>query len=276
MSIHVALKHVTRYKYDRPVNLGPQVVRLRPAPHCRTPVLSYSLTIEPADHFLNWQQDPFANYLARLVFPEKTSEFTVTVDLVAEMAVYNPFDFFLEPHAQTFPFSYDEVQRVELAPYLQVEPATPLLAAYLKEVPLAKRSTNDFIVELNQKVQRSISYLIRMEPGVQTPEQTLTNASGSCRDSGWLLVQLMRHLGLAARFVSGYLIQLAPDEKALDGPSGTEVDFTDLHAWCEVFPARRRLGRPGPHIRPVGRRRPHPAGLHTPTPGQRRAHQRRG
>jgi uncharacterized protein (DUF2126 family)/transglutaminase-like putative cysteine protease len=235
MSIHVALKHVTRYRYDRAVNLGPQVVRLRPAPHCRTPVLSYSLRIEPTNHFINWQQDPFANYLARLVFPEPTTEFTVTVDLVAEMAVYNPFDFFLEPHAQTFPFAYEEAQRVELAPYLQVEPATPLLTAYLKDIPRTERATIDFIVELNQRVQHSVSYLIRMEPGVQTPEETLHKGSGSCRDSGWLLVQLARHLGLAARFVSGYLIQLAPDEKALDGPSGTEVDFTDLHAWCEVY-----------------------------------------
>ncbi|MBL8279977.1 MAG: transglutaminase family protein [Pelomonas sp.] len=235
MSIHVALKHVTRYKYDRPVSLAPQVVRLRPAPHCRTPVLSYSLRIEPANHFINWQQDPFANYLARLVFPEKTTEFTVTVDLVAEMAVYNPFDFFLEPHAQTFPFAYDEAQQVELAPYLQVEPLTPLLAAYLKDIPRTERATIDFIVELNQRVQQSVSYLIRLEPGVQTPEETLQKASGSCRDSGWLLVQIARHLGLAARFVSGYLIQLTPDEKALDGPSGTEVDFTDLHAWCEVY-----------------------------------------
>ncbi|MFG6432541.1 DUF2126 domain-containing protein [Roseateles sp. LYH14W] len=235
MSIHVALKHVTRYKYDRPVNLAPQVVRLRPAPHCRTHVLSYSLTIEPVSHFLNWQQDPFANYLARLVFPEKTTEFTVTVDLVAEMAVYNPFDFFLEPHAENFPFTYDEAQRAELAPYLIAEPLTPLVEAYLKDIDVTERRTIDFLVYLNQKVQHSVSYTIRMEPGVQTPEETLTKASGSCRDSGWLLVELMRHLGLAARFVSGYLIQLTPDEKALDGPSGTEVDFTDLHAWCEVY-----------------------------------------
>ncbi|MGQ3054157.1 MAG: transglutaminase family protein [Roseateles sp.] len=235
MSIHVALKHVTRYKYDRPVSLGPQVVRLRPAPHCRTPVLSYSLSIEPASHFINWQQDPFANYLARLVFPEKTTEFTVTVDLVAEMAVHNPFDFFLEPHAQSFPFDYDAAQRAELAPYLVTEPATPLLTAYLDGIDRKPQVTIDFLVALNQKVQHSVSYLIRMEPGVQTPEETLEKASGSCRDSGWLLVQLLRHLGLAARFVSGYLIQLTPDEKALDGPSGTEVDFTDLHAWCEVY-----------------------------------------
>nr|WP_316641065.1 transglutaminase family protein [uncultured Roseateles sp.] len=235
MSIHVALKHVTRYQYDRLVELSPQVVRLRPAPHCRTPILSYSLTVEPEGHFINWQQDAFANYLARLVFPEKTKEFKVTVDLVAEMSVYNPFDFFLEPQAQTFPFAYDDAQRAELAPYLAVDEPTPLLAAYLAEVDLKPQVTIDFLVALNQRVQGDVSYLIRMEPGVQTPEETLTSRSGSCRDSGWLLVQMLRHLGLAARFVSGYLIQLAPDQKALDGPSGTEVDFTDLHAWCEVY-----------------------------------------
>src|SRR6516225_11411496 len=177
MSIRIALNHRSEYSYDRVVNLQPHVVRLRPAPHCRTPVLSYSLSIEPGSHFINWQQDPFANYLARLVFPEKTTEFTVTVDLVAEMAVYNPFDFFLEPHAQKFPFAYDEAQQVELAPYLQAQTATPLLAAYLSDIPRTERPTIDFLVELNQRVQNSVSYLIRLEPGVQTPEETLAKAS---------------------------------------------------------------------------------------------------
>ena len=235
MSIHAALNHVTHYKYDRPVNLGPQVIRLRPAPHCRSNVISYSLKIEPANHFVNWQQDPFANYQARLVFPEKTTEFKVTVDLVVEMAVYNPFDYFLEPEAQKFPFSYNAMLKEELSPYLATEPMTPLVQAYLDKIDRKEQPTNDFLVSINQQVQQDIKYLIRMEPGVQTPEETLTKASGSCRDSGWLLVQLLRHLGLAARFVSGYLIQLTPDVKALDGPSGTTVDFTDLHAWCEVF-----------------------------------------
>ncbi|WP_374565924.1 DUF2126 domain-containing protein [Ideonella sp.] len=235
MSIHVALKHVTHYQYDRNVGLSPQIVRLRPAPHCRTPILSYSLKIEPAEHFINWQQDPFANYLARLVFPEKTTEFKVTVDLVAEMSVYNPFDFFLEPGAETFPFSYDEALAQELAPYLVTEPLTPAFAKFVDSIDRSETRTIDFLVGLNQRLQHGIRYLIRMEPGVQTPEQTLVNASGSCRDTGWLLVQTLRHLGLAARFVSGYLIQLTPDVKALDGPSGTEVDFTDLHAWCEVY-----------------------------------------
>jgi uncharacterized protein (DUF2126 family) len=235
LAIHVALNHVTSYKYDRLVALGPQVVRLRPAPHCRTPILSYSLKIEPAGHFINWQQDPFANYLARLVVPDKVREFKVTVDLVAEMAVYNPFDFFLEESAGKFPFAYDEALAAELAPYLVAEEAGPRVADYLRTIPREPQATIDFLVELNRRLQSDIRYLIRMEPGVQTPEETLAKASGSCRDSGWLMVQLLRHLGLAARFVSGYLIQLAPDQKALDGPSGTEVDFTDLHAWCEVY-----------------------------------------
>jgi uncharacterized protein (DUF2126 family)/transglutaminase-like putative cysteine protease len=235
LSIHVALNHVTHYQYDRLVSLSPQVVRLRPAPHCRTRILSYSLTVRPAEHFLNWQQDPQANYLARLTFPEKTSELRVEVDLVAEMSVYNPFDFFLEPYAQEFPFKYEAGEARELAPYLATVPRTPLLASYLESIPRTKTPTVDFLVELNQRLSRDIRYLIRMEPGVQTPETTLQNASGSCRDSGWLLAQLLRHIGLATRFVSGYLIQLTADVKSLDGPSGPTADFTDLHAWCEVY-----------------------------------------
>ena len=235
MSIHAALHHVTHYRYDRPVQLGPQIVRLRPAPHCRSKIISYSLKVEPAEHFINWQQDPFANWQARLVFPEKTREFKVTVDLVTEMAVFNPFDFFLEPEAENFPFQYDPLLKEELAPYLALAPAADLFSNYLAGVDRRPQRTIDFLVGINQRLQHDINYLIRMEPGVQTPEQTLQNASGSCRDSGWLLVQLLRHCGLAARFVSGYLIQLKADQKSLDGPSGTEVDFTDLHAWCEVY-----------------------------------------
>ncbi|MBU1331405.1 MAG: transglutaminase family protein [Gammaproteobacteria bacterium] len=235
MSIHIALHHVTHYRYDRDVNLGPQIVRLRPAPHSRTRILSYALHVEPGEHFVNWQQDPQGNFLARLVFPEKTREFKVEVDLVAEMAVFNPFDFFLEPYAERIPFAYTEGEQRELAPYLVKLPATPLFAKYLAGISRTPTPSADFLVGLNQRLSTDIGYLIRMEPGVQTPEETLANASGSCRDSAWLLVQLFRHLGLAARFVSGYLIQLTADVKSLDGPSGTEVDFTDLHAWCEVY-----------------------------------------
>lgn len=235
MSIHVALSHITTYHYDRPINLGPQVVRLRPAPHSRTRILSYSLRVLPEPHFINWQQDPQSNYLARLVFPEKTTRLRIEVDLVAEMAVINPFDFFLEPYAETIPFEYEAWQGHELAPYLLKLPLTPRFKAYLDSVDRSEKRAVDFLVMLNSELYSHIKYLIRMEPGVQTPEETLENQSGSCRDSAWLLVQLLRHLGLAARFVSGYLIQLTADVKSLDGPSGPEADFTDLHAWCEVY-----------------------------------------
>ena len=222
MSIHAALHHVTHYRYDHPVTLGPQVIRLRPAPHCRSKIISYSLKVEPAGHFINWQQDPFANYQARLVFPEKTREFKVTVDVVMDMAVYNPFDFFLEPAAEKYPFQYDPLLKQELAQYLAADPLTGAFAACLARIDRSERRSIDFLVAVNQMLHKDIRYLIRMEPGVQTPEETLTLQAGSCRDSAWLLVQLLRHCGLAARFVSGYLIQLTPDVKALDGPSGTE------------------------------------------------------
>jgi uncharacterized protein (DUF2126 family)/transglutaminase-like putative cysteine protease len=285
MAIHVALRHVTHYTYDKPVGHGPHVVRLRPAPHCRTPILSYSQKITGGEHFINWQQDPFSNWNARLVFPDALAEMKIEIEVVAEMAVYNPFDFFLEESAGHFPFEYEPVLRKDLAPFLEKGPLTPELArlvARLKREVLGhpeslphfatpaseKRSdphqdgghlpvegsapkaaaessaeaeeakkvrSIDFVVAVNQEVQKLIRYVIRLEPGVQAPEETLVKASGSCRDSGWLLVEAFRQFGLAARFVSGYLIQLAPDVKSLDGPSGTEVDFTDLHAWCEVY-----------------------------------------
>ena len=235
MSIHVALNHVTHYRYDRPIQLGPQVVRLRPAPHSRTRILSYSMRVEPTTHFVNWQQDPQSNYLARLVFPKVTTFFRVEVDLVAEMAVLNPFDFFLEPSADNFPFRYAPELLVELEPYLLKGPATPKFVEYLSSIDLSERPTSGFLMDLNQRLADHITYGIRLEPGLQTPEETLAKRAGSCRDSGWLLVQILRRLGLAARFVSGYLIQLTADEKPLEGPSGPERDFCDLHAWCEVF-----------------------------------------
>jgi uncharacterized protein (DUF2126 family)/transglutaminase-like putative cysteine protease len=235
VSIHVALNHVTQYRYDRQATLGPQIVRLRPAPHCRTRILSYSLKVTPHEHFINWQQDPQSNYLARLVFPDSTRELRIEVDVVAEMSVFNPFDFFLAPHAEAFPFRYEEGEGRELAPYLVTDPTTPLLGEYLLGIARDSCRTIDFIVALNHRLANDIRYLIRLEPGVQSAEETLINRSGSCRDSAALLVQILRHMGLAARFVSGYLIQLVADVKPLDGPVGSAQDFTDLHAWCEVY-----------------------------------------
>jgi uncharacterized protein (DUF2126 family) len=235
MPIRVALHHKTVYHYDRLVSLSPHVIRLRPAPHCRTPIASYSLKIEPSGYFINWQQDPQSNYLARVVFPERVRSLSIEVGLVAEMTIINPFDFFLEDYAEKFPFRYAEGLSKELAPYLEIRPAGPRLRELLDRIELSPCLTMDFLVALNHRVQQLIRYVIRMEPGIQTCEETLTLASGSCRDSAWLLVQVLRHLGLAARFVSGYMIQLKPDVKPLEGPQGPGHDFTDLHAWAEVY-----------------------------------------
>ncbi|POR49537.1 DUF2126 domain-containing protein [Bosea psychrotolerans] len=235
MAIIAALNHVTHYSYDRPVTLGPQIIRLRPAPHCRAAINSYSLKVTPAEHFVNWQQDPSGNWLARFVFPEPVKEFRIEVDLVTELSIINPFDFFVETDAEIFPFAYPEELRAELAPYLVTEPAGPLLAAYLATIPREPTNTVNFIVDLNARLAQGIAYGIRMEPGVQEPEHTLDIKSGSCRDTSWLLVQIMRHLGFAARFVSGYLIQMKADIHPLEGPRGTDKDFTDLHAWAEIY-----------------------------------------
>lgn len=235
MTIRVALRHRTEYRYERPVLLGPQTIRLRPAPHTRTPITAYALSIEPRDHFLNWQQDPQANWLARIVLPEKSDRFTVEVRLIAEMDVINPFDFFVEPEVERWPFAYDPALEEELRPYRRIHESGPALDAWLAAVDRRDQNTVDFLVSLNHRLQGEIAYIVRMEPGIQSCEETLALSSGSCRDSSWLLVQIFRRLGFAARFVSGYLIQLKPDVKSLDGPSGTETDFTDLHAWAEVY-----------------------------------------
>lgn len=236
MTIRVAIHHNTYYKFDRRVNLSPHIVRLRPAPHTRTPLHGYTLKVSPEEHFVNWQQDPFGNYQARLVFPEKTDHFSVEVEVIADMTVINPFDFFVEEYANEYPFKYEKELKQELLPYLEIKEKGKKLLKWVEPYKKQKDITiNDFLVDINQQLEKDIDYTIRMEPGIQDCEVTLTKKLGSCRDSAWVLVQAFRQLELAARFVSGYLVQLTADIKSLDGPSGPKKDFTDLHAWCEVY-----------------------------------------
>ena len=235
MAIRVAINHQTTYKFDKRVGLMPHILRLRPAPHSRSAIIGYNLKVSPEQHFINWQQDPFGNYQARLVFTEPADSLSIDVEVIADLATVNPFDFFVEEYAERFPFKYKKNLREELAPYLKKTRSSKLVEKWLAKVPKEEMDSNDFLVWMNQRVNEDIEYSLRFEPGVQTPKQTLKKRVGSCRDSAWLLVQLLRHCGIAARFVSGYLVQLAPDQKSLDGPSGPEADFTDLHAWCEAY-----------------------------------------
>jgi transglutaminase-like putative cysteine protease len=237
MAIRVAVRHKTVYSYDRLVSLSPHIFRLRPAVHSRTAIEAYSFKLKPGDHFINWQQDPFGNYQARVVFSEQTRSMEIEVEVIANMQVINPFDFFVEEYAEAYPFTYTPVLAKELAPYLEHKEEGLLLKQWVRRHIDTSKKTRlvDFLVAVNRQLSKDIAYTIRMEPGVQTPDETLTRALGSCRDSAWLLVHILRHAGLAARFVSGYLVQLKSDEKSLDGPSGPVEDFTDLHAWVEVY-----------------------------------------
>lgn len=236
MSIKVAISHKTAYKFDRSVSLSPHIFRLRPAAHSRTQIEGYTFKVFPENHFINWQQDPFGNYQARVVFPEKTTELRIEVEVIAKLQVINPFDFFVEEYAEKFPFEYDDMLKKELVPYLEVKDVGELTKHFIEQMSIPSDiNIVDFLVYANQQVFNSLNYNIRMEAGVQSCEETLTTKSGSCRDFAWLLVQVLRSYGLATRFVSGYLVQLTPDVKSLDGPSGPEKDFTDLHAWVEVY-----------------------------------------
>ena len=239
MSTRIALRHTTRYAYDRPVGLAPHEVRLHPAPHGRTPIESYALAVRPAGHSLRWHQDAWGNRVARLAFPDRTRSLEITVDLVATLARLNPFDFVVDFHAAGYPFAYGPEDALALGPCLEREPLTPRLAALLEEARALARpapvDTTDFLVRANRLVRDRVDYLVRMEPGIQAPERTLERGAGSCRDSAWLLAQLLRHLGIAARFASGYLVQLRAEPGGAEASPKPAHDGADLHAWAEAY-----------------------------------------
>ena len=235
MSIKVSLNHQTHYKFDREISLSPHIIRLRPASHTRIPIEAYSLNISPKNHFINWQQDPFGNHIARIVFKEKTDHLSIEVDLIANMTVINPFDFFIEESARLYPFKYDSQLYDELLPYFKLSKEGPLFDEWLKSTSMSETHTIDYLSLLNKKVKEAINYVIRLEPGVQSPEETLQLKRGACRDMAWLLLQTLRYNGIAARFVSGYLVQLKSSGYLSEELNSLQNDLTDLHAWVEVY-----------------------------------------
>jgi transglutaminase-like putative cysteine protease len=235
MGIRVALKHITEYRFDRVVCMAPHILRLRPASHGRAPVTRYSLDIHPRPQAIEWQRDPFGNHQARVRFSERVDFLTVAVDLEAEMTAADPYDLHLEPWAERYPFDYGDTLRRELRPYLEIHEPGPRLRRRLARIDRARRGAIAFLADLNAALGREIEYAAHADPGVHDCEQTLGQGRGACRDSAWLLIQLLRHLGLAARFVSGYLVQLVPDLTPLGELAEPPRDVADLHAWVEVF-----------------------------------------
>lgn len=232
MTVRIALAHRTQYRYDRAVSLSPQDIRLRPGAHARAPLESYALTVSPRQHILKWQHDAYGNRVARLTFDKPVRELTIDVRLVVRMEPFNPFDFIVDERARQFPFAYDDDERRALAPFLEREATGGRFGAWVdaarKRLQQPSIATVDFIVETNRAIAQDIRYETRMEPGVQSCEQTLSEHRGSCRDSAWLLVQVLRHFDVAARFVSGYLVQLARG-------ASRRTDSADFHAWCEAY-----------------------------------------
>ncbi|MBP9892316.1 MAG: transglutaminase family protein [Planctomycetes bacterium] len=233
--MRVRVKHDTRYIYGGKVLLGPQIVRLRPAEHARAKLLSYNLEISPKCE-VRWQYDPWGNHIARLTFAKGTEpeEFRVTVDAAFDIRPVNPFNFFTDDRCKELPFKYPDGLEQELAPFLQHVKPSARLKAYVEQIPFTGNST-DYLVALNSHVAKTVRYIIRTEPGIQTSDETLQKTSGSCRDSAVLLVDCLRARGLAARFCSGYLVQLADEGNIPDVAKGVLHDVVDLHAWAEVF-----------------------------------------
>ncbi len=233
--MRLLLHHRSLYRFPQPAVLGPHLIRLRPASHAQLAVESYQLRVT-APGELRWHKDPVGNAVARATWPSgRLSELTVEVELAVDLRPVNPFDFTLDASAEESPFSYGELAH-DLAPYLRCDDAAYALGDRARELfaTLPRSGTTvPLVIEVNRLVHERVRYVVRDEEGVWSPEETLLQGRGSCRDSAVLLVAALRSCGLAARFVSGYLVELAGD--APPGRAAISRDALALHAWAEVF-----------------------------------------
>ncbi|WP_207421146.1 transglutaminase family protein [Desertivirga brevis] len=223
MKFHII--HTTSYSYSNDVFLSPQTLRLKPTSHIHAVIKDYKLSCQPQPKSIHWLQDAFGNSLARIIFPGSLNSLTINISFNIEPKDFDPFDFYLEDYAMTFPFNYEPETRKALCAYFEIADSGPFLKLFLEGLNLKDISTVNFLVQTNKSVFQNIAYTEREEAGVQTCEDSLSGKTGSCRDVAWLLVQVFRHLNIAARFVSGYLLE-----------SGEGItDRISLHAWTEVF-----------------------------------------
>ncbi|GAB3998059.1 hypothetical protein GCM10028807_44750 [Spirosoma daeguense] len=234
MDIRIQLNHQTLYQYDQTVHLSTQLIRLKPNAYCQAIIEDYSLLIKPDNHVLRWQQDAFGNFIARVDFSGEVSYLLIQVQITVSLQPVNPFDFLIDDYALFFPFQYTDSLQHDLAPYRGATEQGSYLTQWIGQIKHQPRQeTVSFLINLNQQVFQAIFYQVRLEPGVQSADETLRRSIGTCRDSAWLLVQLIRKLGLAARFVSGYLVELS--QSSNNTSADAIKDLLALHAWAEVY-----------------------------------------
>ena len=243
MSTRIALTHTIDRRYARRLVLPTHWLRLRPAPHTKAAIEAYSLSVGTEPHFLNWVRDPFENHLARLDLPEPVFGLNMAVDIVADLAPANPFDFLTEPYAASFPFEYPEQLQKELTPYLHLPKAGPRLADYLGALDADSAYIIEKLGKLTGNVHRSLAIVGSAQPGAVDLEDVVKRGTASPWEAAWLMAVSLRHLGVAARFTAGYRVVLASEAvpihawtaDAEDSETSLWLDSASLHAWCEVF-----------------------------------------
>jgi len=219
--------HRTYYNFSGPVRLEPHSLRLRPREGHELRIESSSLKITPAAS-LRWQRDAEDNSVAIATFDSNASQLLIESNVIIQQFNEAPLDFLVADYATHYPFAYRANDRVLLSPYMNVvgDPASGLLAEWVTNLwqPGERIQTYALLLRLCTHIHETLAYQLREEPGVQTAAETLSRGSGSCRDLATLFMEAARRLGLAGRFVSGYLCV----------PPST-ANFGATHAWAEVF-----------------------------------------